>query len=76
MRNAARFLLHAIREITAETLAGSQRLNNGAHMMGRCDDQNLVQARANELANRVPKHRLLSNREQVFVRDLRKRAQA
>ena len=45
-------------------------------MMGRCDDQNLVQARANELANRVPKHRLLSNREQVFVRDLRKRAQA
>src|SRR5206468_739265 len=70
---AARLVLHLVGEAAAEVLAGAEQRHHVAHVLDAGDDQDLVDARFGELADRVEDHRLAADGQQVLVGDLSER---
>src|SRR5882724_101512 len=72
MRNAARLFLHAVCKFTPKPLTRPERVDDGTHVVGRRNDEDIGDIGADQLLDAVPNHRLLAYGQKVLVGDLGK----
>ena len=73
LRDTACRPLDTVGKRAAEVLAVTEAVDDGTHVLDTRDDEDLADPNAHELPQRMKKHRLSTDRQEVLIRDLGQR---